>query len=600
MRPLPIRSHPEPAMPTIQSGGLALRRGSSAVLIATVTALAACASAPQPAPDLPRPAQPGNMKPGACQQIQASFRYTGMVITEAQAQAPGPIMVNGQEVTAPSHCLVRGRVNERTSEVDNMVYSLGFEMRLPDAWNGRFLYQGNGGLDGTIVPAAGPAIGGAPAVWALGQGFAVISSDAGHSSARGAEFGLDPQARLDYGYQAVERLTPMAKGMISQAYGRGPDRSYIAGCSNGGRHSLVAAARQANEYDGFLAGNPGFNLPKAALAQIYGMQQYARISPSDAQGRIDIKAAVTPQEFQLIGRRIVEKCDALDGVVDGMVLNTAACQAAFDLERDVPACPVGTRDGSCLSKQQMISIGNTFTGATTTSGSRLYAPFWYDPGIAGANWANWELEAPIQRDAPALAFIFMTPPESVEGFRKDGGLTFARTFNFDNQARAIYATHGDYRQSSMAFMTPPNAEQLDEVVKRRGRVLVYHGVADAVFSPADTVNWFKAFDANRKGRGAEVARVFLVPQMNHCSGGPATDQFDMLTPLVKWVEEGVPPATIPAKARGGQGALANSEVPKAWSADRSRPLCPYPRYARYKGTGDVESADSFYCALPNQ
>ncbi len=593
MRLHPIPSNPDFHPAATGDGGRGLRRASASLLVAAVASLAACASAPAPAPVAPRPAQPGALKPGACQQIQAGFRFTGMVITEAQPQAPGPIMVNQQEVTAPAHCLVRGRVGERTSTVDNRVYALGFEMRLPESWNGRFLYQGNGGLDGTIVPAAGPAIGGAPAVWALGQGFAVISSDAGHSSTQGAEFGLDPQARLDYGYEAVERLTPMAKGIISQAYGRGPDRSYIAGCSNGGRHALVAASRQAAEYDGFLAGNPGINLPKAALAQIYGMQQYLRISPSNAQGRADIKGSVTPEEFQLIGRRIVEKCDALDGVVDGMVLNTAACQASFDLERDVPTCPVGTRDGSCLSRQQMNSIGNTFSGATTSSGSRLYAPFWYDPGIAGANWARWELDAPIERDAPALAFIFMTPPESVENFRKDGGLSFARTFNFDNQAQAIYATHGDYRQSSMAFMTPPHIEQLDSVVERRGRILVYHGVADAVFSPADTVAWYRAFDANRKGRGADTARVFLVPQMNHCSGGPATDQFDMLTPLVKWVEEGVPPATIPARVRGGTGALANSEIPKAWSADRSRPLCPYPGYARYKGNGDVESADSF-------
>ena len=599
IRPLPKSARP-PGRPMVMPipGSRAARLAATAGFTAM---LAACASAPPAvAPVVQRPAQPGEMKPGACQQLQGSFSYTGLVITEAHAQAPGPVMVNNQEVTAPAHCLVRGRVNERTSNVDNRVYSLGFEMRLPDAWNGRFLYQGNGGLDGIIVPAAGPAIGGAPAVWALAKGFAVISSDAGHSAGRGAKFGFDPQARLDYGYEAVERLTPMAKGLIEKAYGRGPDRSYIDGCSNGGRHALVAAARSADQYDGFLAGNPGINLPKAALAQIYGMQQYLRIAPSDAQGRVDIRAAVTPQEFRLIGRRITEKCDALDGIVDGMVLNPEACQAAFDLERDVPTCPQGTRDGSCLSKQQMISIGNTFSGATTSSGSRLYAPFWYDPGIAGTNWAKWELEAPIERDAPALAFIFMTPPESEQAFDRDGGLAFARTFNFDNQAQAIYATRGDYRRSSMDFMTPPQAERLDALVERGGRVLVYHGVADAVFSPADTLAWYQAFDANRKGRGADVARVFLVPQMNHCSGGPATDQFDMLMPLVRWVEEGVPPATITAKVRGGPGPLANPELPRAWSADRSRPLCPYPRHARYKGTGDVESADSFYCAAPDQ
>ena len=562
--------------------------------------LAACAS-PPPAPPPPmRPAQPGALLPGVCQQLASTFSFQGVVVTRAESQAPGPIMIRGQEVTAPAHCLVQGRMGERTSAVDHKVYSLGFEMRLPENWNGRFLYQGNGGLDGNLVPAAGPAIGGAPATWGLAQGFAVISSDAGHAATQGPFFGIDPQARLDYGYQAVEKLTPMAKGLIRQAYGREPDRSYIAGCSNGGRHAMVAAARQAEGYDGFLAGNPGINLPKAALAQVYGLQQYIRISPDDAQGKADLEGAVTDKEFATIGRRVLQTCDALDGLTDGMVLDPLACQAAFNLDRDVPTCPIGTRDGTCLSEQQKISIDNTFRGATTASGTRLYAPFWYDPGVAGKDWRTWELTAPLQRDVGALAFIFSTPPMTVEAFGKDGGLTYGRTYNFDNQAQSIFATNGLYRESAMSFMTPPDASRLEELVRRRGRLLVYHGVADAVFSPADTVEWYRAFDANQKGRGADSARLFLVPQMNHCSGGPATDQFDMLTPLVRWVEEGVPPATVTAKVRGGSGPLANAELPQGWSTDRSRPLCPYPRFARYKGNGDVESADSFYCAVPGQ
>ena len=104
------------------------------------------------------PAQPGALVPGVCQQLVSTFSFQGVVVTRAESQAPGPIMIRGQEVTAPAHCLVQGRMGERTSAVDNRVYSLGFEMRLPENWNGRFLYQGNGGLDGNLVPAAGPAL----------------------------------------------------------------------------------------------------------------------------------------------------------------------------------------------------------------------------------------------------------------------------------------------------------------------------------------------------------------------------------------------------------------------------------------------------------
>ena len=150
-------------------------------------------------------------------------------------------------------------------------------MRLPTDWNGRFFYQGNGGVDGYVAPAYGNILGGGPTSNGLLKGFAVISSDAGHPT-RSADFGVDPQARLDYGYNAVAELTPMAKRLIKTYYGKRPDTSYIVGTSNGGRHAMVAASRYADQYDGFLAGSPGFNLPQAAVAQLWGVQQYATIS----------------------------------------------------------------------------------------------------------------------------------------------------------------------------------------------------------------------------------------------------------------------------------------------------------------------------------
>ena len=144
-------------------------------------------------------------------------------------------------------------------------------MRLPTDWSGRYLYQGNGGLDGNVATALGRA----GSESGLQLGFAVISSDAGHAGSMGPTFGIDPQARLDYGYQAVGTLTPMAKALIEAAYGKAPDRSYMTGGSNGGRHTMVGAARYADQYDGFLAVAPGFNLPQAAVAQLWGAQQWA-------------------------------------------------------------------------------------------------------------------------------------------------------------------------------------------------------------------------------------------------------------------------------------------------------------------------------------
>jgi pimeloyl-ACP methyl ester carboxylesterase len=173
----------------------------------------------------------------------------------------------------------------RTSPVDGNSYAIGFEMRLPNDWNGRFFYQANGGIDGSVVTATGASTAAAGLTNALNMGFAVISSDAGHAGSLGPFFGIDPQARLDYGYQAVGKLTPMAKSVIQTAYGKGPDRSYIGGCSNGGRHTMVAASRYADQYDGFLVGDPGFRLPLAAIANIAGAQKYNALATDAGRSR---------------------------------------------------------------------------------------------------------------------------------------------------------------------------------------------------------------------------------------------------------------------------------------------------------------------------
>src|SRR5689334_15710993 len=258
-----------------------------------------------------------------CTELAATFSYSGTVITSANivpAGAPAPAG-SSSAVPIKEHCLISGKMLERVSDVDGQTYAIGFEMRLPNEWNGRFFYQANGGLDGIIVPALGAVSGGGPLAPALVQGFAVISSDAGHSPAQNPLFGIDPQARLDYGYQAVGRLTPMAKALIRAAYGKAPDRSYFGGCSNGGRHAMVAAARYANQFDGFLAGDPGFHLPRAAVAQLYGAQQYTKVATSS-----DLNTAFTAAERKLGADRVLAKCDAMDGVKDDTVSASAACQ----------------------------------------------------------------------------------------------------------------------------------------------------------------------------------------------------------------------------------------------------------------------------------
>ena len=565
---------------------------AAALALGCAALLAACVSTGRSDGPLPQlaAARPGTLQ--ACTDLAARAARAGVVYTSVTSVAAGPVTVGNASQPAPAHCLVLGRMAERKSPVDGNTYAIGFEMRLPVAWNGRFFYQANGGLDGAVVPAMGGIGGGAPTTSALQMGFAVISSDAGHAGSLGPLFAIDPQARLDYGYNAVAQLTPMAKNVIAQAYGRGPDRSYIGGCSNGGRHAMVAAARSAGEYDGILAGNPGFNLPRAAVAQLYGAQQYAKVASAQTPaGLPDLQSAFTPAELTLVSNKVVAQCDALDGLADGIVSDVKACQARFKLDAAVPTCAAGVRDGSCLSAPQKTALNNVFAGARNSAGRGIYSSFPFDSGIGGSNWRDWKFNSSQSRDPGAVGFIFTSPPLA----NRPGGLAFALGFDMDRDAPLIDATGGVYRESAMGFMTPPDAANLATLRNRGAKMMVYHGTSDPVFSSDDTAAWYERLQAANGGNATAFARYFPVPGMNHCSGGPATDQFDMLSALVGWVERGEAPASVTASARGAGSSAANAELPAGWSATRTRPLCPYPQVARYKG-GDPERATSFSCS----
>ena len=531
-------------------------------------------------------AQPGTL--ASCTTLAGGFTYNNTAIASASVVAAGALTNAGAAVG--EHCVVSGKMNQRTSSVDGQTYAIGFEMRLPKDWNGRFLYQANGGTDGVVSQAVGNISAGGMLRHALQQGFAVISSDAGHSAAQNPLFGLDPQARLDYGYQAVGTLTPMAKALVKAAYGRGPDRAYIGGTSNGGRHTMVAAARYSNDYDGYLAGSPGFNLPKAAVAQLYGAQQWATV----ATDRSNLETGFNTAERTLVASAILAKCDALDGAQDGLVEDVEACRTAFDLQRDVPTCS-GARDGSCLSSAQKTAYGNVMTGARNSKGEALYARWPYDPGVRATGWADWKFRNSVgsSRDPVAVGFIFSSPPAS-SSILSDT-LSYALNFNMDVDAPKIFATSGIYTESAISFMTPPNPTKLNNLRDRGAKMIVFQGNADPVFSIDDTTAWYDALDTEYSGNAKRFVRLFRVPGMGHSRGGPATDQFDALAALVAWVENGVAPDSIVASARGvGNAGGANVDVPADWNAARTRPLCPYPLKARYK-SGDKEVASSFAC-----
>jgi feruloyl esterase len=524
----------------------------------------------------------------------ASLNLPSVTITAAAVSEP--------DKGLPRHCLVTGKVNERTG-LDGKAYAIQFEMRLPDDWNGRFLHQVNGGNDGVVVPAYGdrvdaPSTGGTPP---LARGFAVLSSDSGHQGkdpanaalglAGGAAFGLDPQARRDYGYSADITLSPVAKAIIALYYGRKPVYSYMYGCSNGGRHTMVAASRMPEAYDGFLAGNPGFDLPKAAVQHAWDVQHLLKLDP-------DIRKSITTDDARMMSTRVIEACDGLDGLKDGLVSNLKACQKTFDFAS--LACKAGEAD-TCLPQVKVDALKAMFAGPVNSKGEALYSDWPVDGGIGLGNWRLWKVESQIPpfnnhsliatMGAASLSYIFTTPPTQTGG-GTDQLIAFLTAFDFDKDAPKIFAKDATFPESAMDFMTPPDVAHpmLDGLRNAGHKLIVFHGQADPVFSLDDTIHWYDRLDADTGGEAAGFARLFALPGVTHCGGGPGLDKFDALGALVDWVEKGKAPDRIIATVNP-----ANKDVPADWSRTRSRPLCPWPSFARYGG-GDAENAASFACA----
>jgi feruloyl esterase len=604
------------------SARLALRAAIPAACIAAL--LSACGGSGDDAalPELSA-ARPGTL--ASCSSL-TGYTYAGTTITSATPMAAGAVTstADGVTLSLPAHCLVQGRMNPRTG-IDGKPYAINFEMRLPNNWNGRFFHQVNGGSDGAIntdtTRAFGRKLGGSPTSNGLLEGFAVLSSDAGHApdtsypndpatgmGISGQVFGLDPQARKDYGYAAVGTLTPMAKGLINAAYGRGPDRSYMVGCSNGGRHGMVAAARYADDYDGIVAGDPGFNLPRARIAEEWDSQALmaAAQSTDPVTGRPAIWSALSAADMAYVNSRVLAKCDALDGATDGMVSDVKACQSAFSLTNDVATCAAGTAsDGTCLTALQKTTLAKMFAGPKDSSGKALYADWPFAHGISAGGWRLWKMGVSNgagngipkyglnQVFAASGVFIFSTPPADPTVVTGLGStlIDWTLAYDFNKAESLINGTNSVFTESAMSFMTPPNPTDLSKLRNRGAKLLVFHGTADPVFSYNDTINWYNGLASANFGDAANFARVFPVPGMNHCSGGPATDQFDFLTPLVAWVEKGEAPDTVIAKART---AAQNADLGTI-TAGRTRPLCPYPKVAKYKGSGSLDDAANFSC-----
>jgi Tannase and feruloyl esterase len=501
----------------------------------------------------------------------------------------------------PAHCEVIGILRERTGS-DGQHYAVKYHLRLPLEWNGRFLFQGGGGTNGMLGLANGALQPGMPT--ALETGYAVVSTDTGHDNTVNNDaakqgtvaFGHDYLARLEYSEKALDSVATTAKRIVKSFYGRAARRNYFAGCSNGGREGMVFAQRFPDQFDGIVAAAPAFAVPKAAIAEAWDTQAFAALAVREGlkqkNGLPDLLQTFSDADFAIVAASVAKACDALDGVVDGMVQNLAGCTTS----RVRPALEAricgAAKEASCLSRDQVDTLIRSLGGPHDSKGHALYAEWPWDVGIGSTGWRIWKIGVAggmdsinVMLGSPALSALFITPPVDVSG-TPEAGLRYQLDFNFDRDAAKIFGQSAEFPRSGWELVGAQSTD-LSRFRAHGGKLIVPHGGSDPIFSINDTTDWWHKVDAANHGAAAAFVRVFAVPGMNHCAGGPATDSYDALSAVVDWVENAAAPDRIEATA----GPMS------PWPG-RTRPLCPYPKIARYR-SGALDRAESFACEQPS-
>jgi pimeloyl-ACP methyl ester carboxylesterase len=579
--------------------------------------------------------------------VSATAGTTAPAISCAQLTSlslPNTQILAAAEVTSSSgnYCNVIGVIEKYVSaqDPDHFTYGIGFEVNLPDSWTGRFEMQGGGGTDGSLANPVG-SLG-----TELTEGWAVASNDGGHEDAPGnpafgwidddanagatAHFGIDEQARQNYGYNGIRQTATIAKQIVSHYYGKRAQYSYLVGCSDGGRDAMVAAELDPDLFDGLVAGNPGFDLPRAAVAEAWNEQQLAPLATSlDVNGQPYLPPTFPPQDLEVASAAILHACDALDGLVDGLIDDYTKCtnQRVFPVLAEFTCRPGGPHGntphgGQCLTAAQVSALKRIYAGPKNSLGVPLYSGWFWDGGIwdppsaFGAGWGAWNVSffgAPntntainLTLGAGAVPMVFTTPPVVTSQSEQEGVIF---NYNFDTDAPKIYATTPEYPQSSMEFMTGTPfglSPFLFPFKWHGGKMIMYDSVNDGIFSAVDLISYYKILNLAMDGQAANFARLFMIPNMAHCGGGPATNSFNgsLLTAITTWVESGVAPDEIIAANTNTtspfpSGAPFDPRVAKNFPTGGTRPLCAFPKQTRYTGTGATNDASNFVCALPD-
>jgi feruloyl esterase len=443
------------------------------------------------------------------------------------------------QAASPAYCRVEATLRPSSDS------EIKIEVRLPTAnWNRNYEAVGNGGWAGTINESEMAV--------ALRRGYATSSTDTGHNTP-GASFALGhPEKLIDFGYRSEHEMTVTAKAIITAFYAAAPKFSYFVGCSSGGRQALMEAQRFPGDYDGIAAGAPTNNWNNLMFGRIWVAQATLK----------DPASYIPPAKYPVIHKAVMEACDALDGVKDGVLEDPTRCH--FD--PGVLACQSADGPG-CLTGPQVDAVRKIYTPATNShTGNQIF------PAMERGGELVWSTLAggpkPISLADDYFKYVVFENPS-----------WDFKTLNFDSDT-----AQGDKRDGGILSATNPD---LKPFFSHGGKLIQYHGWTDQQVMPRNSINYYSSVVSKMGGaaKTADSYRLFMAPGMNHCGGGDGPNKFDVIGVLARWVEEGKAPESILASRNEG-------------SASRTRPLCPYPQTAVYKGTGSTDEAANFICKAP--
>jgi feruloyl esterase len=471
------------------------------------------------------------------------------VVPAGQFRAPAPPAFGPPTDYSrlPSFCRVAGTIRA-TAESD-----IRFELWLPENWNGKFMQTGNGGAAGSIVYDS--------LVDPLLRGYAVANTDTGHQGG-GGDFAWavgNPQKLVDYQYRAVHELTLAGKALTAARYGRQADKSYFVGCSTGGRQGLKEAQRYPEDYDGIVAGAPANNWSPLML-QSAAIQR--NLGPN----------ALPVDKLGVLKEAAIATCDAQDGVTDRVITSLATC----DFDPKSLQCAAGaTSTAQCLSPTEVEAAQRIYAGVVAGNGDVVM------PGTGPASeplWAGYA-SAGFAIGTSYLRSVVVND-KSWDPAMLDVDRDLARAEAADNGAAKA--------------MDP----DLSKFIDRGGKLLTYHGTTDGLIPYQNSVNYFESVVEEIGARKTDDSvKLYLVPGMDHCSGGEGAFAVDWLTPLERWVERGEEPIALQASHPAGAAPPPGSAAPRPRQSF-TRAVCPYPQVPTYRGTGDVTDAASFECVAP--